>query len=694
MSERRGHRGGRGRAPEPSPRQVARRLAASIVANVSARGAGPAGARPAAPFWVPRARGWPWLPPHRAAGVRRGIPAGRVIPGRGSRGPLQLFRGQPVRGLAGRAARRRVTPAMRRELEDVLAQVQRPPRPRSAPAVPGSSRPRAIDVGRRRPSRPGPTIVLDPDSDPESPAARLGVSAGAVLERPADPVVPEMIVTLPESPIVSPAPLVAPVVIEPRSDLDTEPEAEPAVEPSSVPRDQAAPQPLTPPLATSSPRPPAVSPPAPSSPLTQQEQEEDQPLFGPESPPAETAPVRDPWDSSREEELPAPAAAPAQTAPLPGPSSRGSTPPIDEVAPRIPREAWPTWWPADVDAEAEEGLPRTALFRPNPLETAPPEDLVRGTLREFDEVLRQRPATNVAELTEARLQGYLGWEAGLHARFPVWTRGLLAFPDDPEALEPHHRDYPHLLARQGRGRQSPTFAAVRPRLRRQVAMKSTRPRRPVVPSDDEDNDPRAAATPPASPRGGAPPPPPAPRAPPARRGGRGRPRHPRQPPLRPAVGEGRTGPRATVSRGVTLTAQQRQVSAELYLRRAPLMRVVRELVRREEEDRRRDDPNFPTLRIQASALSAIQEAAEHYLTGVFEDASLCATHAKRQTVMPQDLRLVRFLRNDPAFAPVQLGDRLRQPPTRREEQQIVAAAETARQRAADMEATTEEEDEE
>ena len=38
-------------------------------------------------------------------------------------------------------------------------------------------------------------------------------------------------------------------------------------------------------------------------------------------------------------------------------------------------------------------------------------------------------------------------------------------------------------------------------------------------------------------------------------------------------------------------------------------------------------------RWQASALLALQEAAEAHLVGLFEDANLCTIHAKRVTIM-------------------------------------------------------------
>ncbi|AES95350.1 auxin efflux carrier family protein [Medicago truncatula] len=38
-------------------------------------------------------------------------------------------------------------------------------------------------------------------------------------------------------------------------------------------------------------------------------------------------------------------------------------------------------------------------------------------------------------------------------------------------------------------------------------------------------------------------------------------------------------------------------------------------------------------------VSALQEAAKDYLVGLFEDTNLCAIHAKRVTIMPEDIQL-------------------------------------------------------
>ncbi|OWF51491.1 histone H3.3-like [Mizuhopecten yessoensis] len=79
-----------------------------------------------------------------------------------------------------------------------------------------------------------------------------------------------------------------------------------------------------------------------------------------------------------------------------------------------------------------------------------------------------------------------------------------------------------------------------------------------------------------------------------------------------------------------------QKSTDLLLRKLPFSRVVREIVQNKH-------PGLQ-LRWEATAIMALQEASEAYLVHLFEDANLCAIHAKRVTVMPKDIWLARKIR--------------------------------------------------
>jgi histone H3 len=52
------------------------------------------------------------------------------------------------------------------------------------------------------------------------------------------------------------------------------------------------------------------------------------------------------------------------------------------------------------------------------------------------------------------------------------------------------------------------------------------------------------------------------------------------------------------------------------------------------------------MRVQSQALLALQEASESYLTGLFEDANICAIHASRVTIMKKDMDLARRIRGE------------------------------------------------
>lgn len=97
-----------------------------------------------------------------------------------------------------------------------------------------------------------------------------------------------------------------------------------------------------------------------------------------------------------------------------------------------------------------------------------------------------------------------------------------------------------------------------------------------------------------------------------------------------------------------------QKSTELLVRKLPFQRLVREIIQNMND----------TFRVQLAALDVlqviihtsetddylltdrcvIQQSAEHFIVGLFEDSNVCAIHARRVTVTPKDLKLVLKLR--------------------------------------------------
>jgi histone H3 len=79
-----------------------------------------------------------------------------------------------------------------------------------------------------------------------------------------------------------------------------------------------------------------------------------------------------------------------------------------------------------------------------------------------------------------------------------------------------------------------------------------------------------------------------------------------------------------------------QKSTDLLIRKLPFQRLVREIAQEFNKD----------LRFQSTAVLALQEAAEAYLVGLFEDTNLCAIHANRVTIKPKDIQLARRIRGE------------------------------------------------
>lgn len=82
-----------------------------------------------------------------------------------------------------------------------------------------------------------------------------------------------------------------------------------------------------------------------------------------------------------------------------------------------------------------------------------------------------------------------------------------------------------------------------------------------------------------------------------------------------------------------------QKGPELCIRRIVFQGVVRNITWRINRQ----------MRFHSQALIALQEAAEAYMVGLFEDTNLCAAHARRVTIFPRDMQLARRIRGEPAM---------------------------------------------
>ena len=78
-----------------------------------------------------------------------------------------------------------------------------------------------------------------------------------------------------------------------------------------------------------------------------------------------------------------------------------------------------------------------------------------------------------------------------------------------------------------------------------------------------------------------------------------------------------------------------QATADLLIPKSSFQKLVKEVATR---------LNGTGYRFQKSAILALQEAAEAYLVQWLQDAKECQRHAKRRTMMAEDMKLVKILR--------------------------------------------------
>ena len=87
-----------------------------------------------------------------------------------------------------------------------------------------------------------------------------------------------------------------------------------------------------------------------------------------------------------------------------------------------------------------------------------------------------------------------------------------------------------------------------------------------------------------------------------------------------------------------------QKSTELLIRKMPFQRLAREIV--QDLNKEVSFPHNDTNCYQSTSLLAMQESVEAFSIGLFEDANLCAIHAKRLTVLPSDMQLFLQIRGE------------------------------------------------
>lgn len=112
------------------------------------------------------------------------------------------------------------------------------------------------------------------------------------------------------------------------------------------------------------------------------------------------------------------------------------------------------------------------------------------------------------------------------------------------------------------------------------------------------------------------------------------------PSKRTSTGGVKTGARTKRYRPGTVALREIkyfQKSTQLLLRKSPFARLVREVAQGLFH-------NSHAILWQSNAILALQEAAESYLVGLFEDTNVVAINAKRVTILPRDMHVVRRIR--------------------------------------------------
>lgn len=83
-------------------------------------------------------------------------------------------------------------------------------------------------------------------------------------------------------------------------------------------------------------------------------------------------------------------------------------------------------------------------------------------------------------------------------------------------------------------------------------------------------------------------------------------------------------------------------STDLLIPKLPFKRFIRELLQ---------DINIDMM-ADSTAVVALQEAGEAFLIGIFEDTVVSAAHAKRDLIMPKDVKLAQRVRRIEEMIPL------------------------------------------
>ena len=89
-----------------------------------------------------------------------------------------------------------------------------------------------------------------------------------------------------------------------------------------------------------------------------------------------------------------------------------------------------------------------------------------------------------------------------------------------------------------------------------------------------------------------------------------------------------------------------QKSTEYHIKKLPFQGLIQEISQEYRICPHRPGTPPMQVRFQSTAITALQEAAENFIVGLFEDVNLLAVHAKRVRIMPRDIRLAVRIQGD------------------------------------------------